>query len=277
MEQYLRRNRLSELLDGLGVRALIYGASVLLFAWLWGSGMPALLAGVALGTLGQLARTKWRRRTVARRERALRSRLGAELLLEELLLSEARGAHARVAALLQERWPVEIGEVREEGVLCRQGQETLLVQCLRVPAESELSAGDLAAAQRAVRKCAADRGVLCTLGKTSPKALARAEKAVVPLRIISRETLMTLAGRAAPATDEQLIALGRRRRRIAERGSVLRLVFRRDKARRYFGYGLMMLLMYVCSGVRVYAVPGMTCLTMAVMCRTGHAAADEPL
>lgn len=275
MEQYLRRNRLSEVMDGLGARALIYGAAVAWFLWLWGLGVPSLLAGLALGTLGQMARTRWRRRTVARREKALRCRLGAELMLEEMLLSEPKEAHFRAALLLLERWPVELQSVREEGALCRQGEETLLVMCLRMPPEGELGAGDLAAAQRAVKKCGAERGVLCVLGKTPPKALAKAEQTAIPLRIVGRETLLELAGRMSPATDEQLVALGKRRRKLASRGGVLRLIFRRDKARRYFAYGLVMTLLYVLTGVRVYAVPGMACLTMAVMCRTGRSGAEE--
>lgn len=277
MEQYLRRNRLSEVLDGLGIRALIYLAAAAWFTWLWGLGIPALLAGAALGTLGQLARTRWRRRAVARRERALRCRLGAELLLEELLLSEGREAHRGAAELLALRWPLTLLEAREDGALCRLDAETLLVQCLRMPQTSELSAGDLAAGQRAVRRAGADRGVLCALGKTPPKILAQAEQTAIPLRIISRDTLMALAMRTACATDEQLIALGRRRRRPAGKGGVLRLIFRRDKARRYFGCGLLMTLMFVATGIRVYAVPGLVCLTMAVMCCTGRGAADEPL
>ena len=99
--------------------------------------------------------------------------------------------------------------------MCRLEGETLLVQCLRMPQSSELSAGDLAAGQRAVRRAGADRGVLCALGKTPPKSLAQAEQTAIPLRIVSRDTLMALAMRTACATDEQLIALGRRRRRPA--------------------------------------------------------------
>ena len=38
MEQYLRRNRLSELMDGLGVRALIYLLALMWFVWLRGPG-----------------------------------------------------------------------------------------------------------------------------------------------------------------------------------------------------------------------------------------------
>lgn len=267
MERYLRRNRLSEVMDGLGMGALMYLLGVGWFTWLWGLGVPALLAGAALGTLLWTARCQWRRRTVDKREKALRSRLGGELLLETMLLAEAKEAHLRAALLLAERWPIAMQSVREEGVLCRQGEETLLIQCVRIPPEGELSMGDLLAAQRAVRRAKADRAVLCLLGKVTPKMAARAEQAVVPVRLVQRETLLTLASRYAPATDEQLVELGKRRKRPAEKGSVTQLVFRRDKARRYFLYGLMMLLLYVLTGLRLYAVPGMACLTMAVMCR----------
>ena len=52
---------------------------------------------------------------------------------------------------------------------------------------------------------------------------------------------------------------------------MLALIFRRDKARRYLAYGLAMTLMYLLTGVRVYAVAGLTCLTMAVMSRMSPA------
>ena len=270
MQRYLRRNRLAEILDGIGLCALLYGLAGMWFCWLWGLNVPALLAGAALGTLLCTARTQWRKRTVSRREKALRSRIGAELMLESMLMAEAKDAHFRAALLLAERWPVTLQSVREEGVLCRQGEETLLVQCVRMPEDSELSAGDLLAAQRAVRRLKADRGVLCVLGRVSPKVLARAEQAVVPLRIIRRETLQEIAGQIAPATDEQLVELGRRKRRPEAQGSISRLIFRRDKARRYHMYGQSMLVLFIITGARLYAVPGMICLTMAVMCRCGR-------
>lgn len=276
MEQYLRRNRLSEVLDGIGVRALIYAAALMWFVWLWGLRMPSLIAGAALGTLGQMARTKYRQYTVARRERTLRSRLGGELMLEEMLLSEAREAHFRAALLVTEKWPLTMQSVKEEGVLCRQGEEQLLVQCLRMPPEGELSAGDLIAAQRAVRRAGADRGVICVLGRVTPKVAAKAEQTPVPLRIVRREVLLAQACRMSPATDEQLVSLGKRRRRAADKGGAARLVFRRDKARRYLLYGLAMLILYILTGARLYAVPGMACLTMAVLSGAGRAQ-EEPL
>ena len=266
MERYLRRNRLAEMLDGAGLCAALYFLAVMWFSWLWGVNLASLLAGAALGTLLWTVRAQWRKRTVSRREKALRSRIGAELMLEEMLMAEAKEAHFRAAVLLAEKWPIAMQSVKEEGVLCRQGEETLLVQCVRMPEDGELGVGDLLAAQRAVRRLKADRAVLCVLGKASPKIAARAEEALVPIRIIRRETLLALAGRYAPATDEQLVELGKRRRRPAEKGSLTRLVFRRDKAKRYYLYGLGMLLLYVPTGLRLYAVPGMACLTMAVMC-----------
>lgn len=269
MERYLRRNRLSEVMDGLGMCGLLYLLGVVWFTWLWGLNVPSLLAGAALGTLLWTARSQWRKHTVDKREKALRSRLGAELMLEAMLLSEPKEAHFRAALLLAERWPISLQEVREEGVLCHQGEETLLIQCLRLPEDGELSVNDLLAAQRAARRLKAERAVLCVLGKVSARIAAHAEQAAVPIRLIRRETLLALAGQIAPATDEQLVELGRRRRKPAEQGSITRLVFRRDKARRYHLYGLLMLALYVITDARLYAVPGMVCLTMSVMCRWG--------
>lgn len=268
MEQYLRRRRLAGWADALGAMALIYGGSALLFALLWGLGIPALLAGAALGTLLAMARQSWRRQRVVRREAALRQRLGAELLLEELLLSDAKQAHCRAAELLAHRWPLQLQQATAEGALCRLGQERLLVMYQRTPSDGALSAGDVVAAQRSVRLAGAERGVLCMPGRVAAAILARAEDGPVALRIVQRETLLALAGELYPATDEQLVALGRRRRRV--HGGTLALVFRRDKAQRYFGYGLAMTVMYLVLGVRVYAVAGLVCLTMAVLSRVGR-------
>ena len=81
MEQYLRRRRLGSMMDEMGLRALIALGSVMWFVWLWGLGMPSLLAGLALGLMGQMALTRWRRRVVNRREQTLRKQLGGEMLL----------------------------------------------------------------------------------------------------------------------------------------------------------------------------------------------------
>ena len=58
MQQYLRRGRLSALMDGLGLRAALALAAVGWFVYLWGLTVPALLAGGAPDPLPQAARGK---------------------------------------------------------------------------------------------------------------------------------------------------------------------------------------------------------------------------
>ena len=274
MERYLRRNRLAEAMDGAGAALMMHAGALLWFVYLWGLGIPAMLAGAALGMMCQLGRRCLRRRTVARRERSLRRSIGAELMLEQMQLSSAKEAHKQAVQLLGARWPLQMEQLEDAGALCRQGEEKLLVMCLQIPTDGELSAGDLLRAQREARRMAAERAVLCVLGRTGAKVAARAENAVVPVRIVRRETLAALAGSLAPATDEQLVELGRRRRGKA-RGSIRRLVLRRDKAQRYWGYGTVMLLLYVLTGLRLYAPPGMICLCLAVFSRSGRSGPDQ--
>ena len=271
MEQYLRKKRLGSWLDGAALRLLIMLVGIGWFVYLWGTGLPALLAGLALGMLGQMLLTRWRQSTLNRREEALRRRLGAELMLEDMLLSPARQAHFQAALLLGEKYPLEMLRVTDEGMLCRSGEETLLITCLRMPSESELSAGDLAACQRACREQDAARGVICPLGKVNAKILARAEMGRIPLRIIRREELLSLAGQCSPATDEQLVALGQRRRRPDNASSAMQVILRREKAGRYMLYGVTLMTLYIITGVRFYPVPGALCMTLAALCRCTRA------
>ena len=189
------------------------------------------------------------------------------MLLEAMLMADAKDAHAQAARLLQEKWPLTLRQATDDGVLCCQGDEVLLVQCIRIPAEAELGMGELLAAQRAARRHRAERAVLCVLGKASPKVCARAETALIPLRIIRRETLLTLAGRLSPATDEQLIELGRRRRRTRPPGGLTRLILRPEKAQRYQLYGVLLLVLYLLTGTRLNALTGVLCLTLATLSR----------
>ena len=151
------------------------------------------------------------------------------------------------------------------------GAETLLVQCVRMPPEGELSTGQLVEAHRAMQRQQANRVIMCVLGKAPPRVIARAEQMPTPIRVIRRETLLALAGRLSPATDAQLVALGQRKRRTPQRGSLLSIMTQREKAPRYWGYGLFMLILYILTGSAWYAMPGTVCLTLSVVCRSGQA------
>lgn len=229
METGFGRNLLAELLDSVGRGVLLMALGIGWFVFLWGLNLPALLAGIALGTL-----------------------------------------------LLEEKWPLRMQRITADGALCRQekpsgGVETLLVQCVRMPPEGELSIGQLVEAHRAMQRQQANRVILCVLGKAPPRVIARAEQMPTPIRVIRRETLLALAGRLSPATDAQLVALGQRKRRTPQRGSLLSIMTQREKAPRYWGYGLFMLILYILTGSAWYAMPGTVCLTLSVVCRSGQA------
>ncbi len=268
MQSYLRKARFSTLVDDLGLRLLLFALGIGWFIYLWGLSLPALLAGCALGMMGQLALNHYRRRTVDKREAALRRRLGGEMLLEEMLLSPSRQAHFQAALLLGQRYPLTMERVTEEGMLCQNGEERLLVSCIPLPEEGEVGQGNIIALQRACRKYGVQRGVACVTGRCSTKVEAWAAEGTIPVRIIRRDVLLRLAGQASPATDEQLIALGKRRKRPAAAG-VMQTILRRDKAKTYMLYGIGLMLMYIVTGLRYYPIPGGVCLVLGVMCRCG--------
>lgn len=267
VQSYLRKARFSTWIDNAGLRLLIMLLGLGWFVYLWGLSVPALLAGLALGALGQMGLSCYRRHTVGRREKALRSRLGAEMFLEEILLAPAKQAHFQTALLLGERYSLTMERVTADGMLCRSGEEQLLVSCIPLPENAEAGQGQIIAVQRACKAHGAIRGVACVTGRCSAKVEAMAAEGTIPVRIIRRETLLELAGQVSPATDEQLVELGKRKKRPAPMG-IRRMILRRDKAKTYLIYGTGLMLMYVVTGLRYYPVPGAVCLLLAVLSKT---------
>lgn len=94
------KNRVAAALDRLALRVLLFILSVGYFFFLWHSGALSLLAGSALFILAMLTLLLLERRTLARRDHALRVRVGGAIALEELMLLPAAQAEKRVCALL---------------------------------------------------------------------------------------------------------------------------------------------------------------------------------
>lgn len=276
MERYLHRSRLGSMMDDLGLRSVIALGAMVWFCVLWGIGMPALLAGGALGTLGQMALTRYRLYSVGRREMQLRERLGGEMLLEDMVLSSARQAHMRAAMLLAMKYPLTILSVEEDGALCRSGGELLMVHCVRRSEGDEATAEDALRVQRACRRHLAERGVLCLPCREGQRLMAAVDKSAVPLRIIPRATLLTLAGRASPATDEQLVALGKRRDRPTPGRQLWATALHRDRAGRYMFYAMALLTIYILTGIRWYPLPGLLLALLGAISHY-HAGREEPL
>lgn len=267
MQEYLRKGRFSAFMNDLGLRAVIALLAQIWFILLWGLTVPSVVAGLALGLLGQMALSRWRKENAVNREQALRRRLGGEAVLEDMLLKPVKENHLQAATLLAGKYEgLEIREAGDEGVLCRCGDKTLLVVCPVRPAECEFTAGEAAALERTASSCGADRIVVCLTCGCAGSAAAWAETAPIPIRFISRATMLSLAGRAAPVTDEQLVALGARKKRSVP-GGIAQSMLMPEKAKRYMTYGVGLMLLYVVTGLKYYPVPGGICLLLGVLCR----------
>lgn len=261
------KSALAGLLDRVGLRALFFLLSILWFYRLWRSLPAALSAGCALGLMLCLALALWQQRTLRAREDALRARLGGMLALEDIALLTAGEAAVRAARLLQGVYPLDIQKRTPEGVLALFQGEKLLVRCLRAHASERVSCGDVLAAQRARIAQGADRCVLCATCAFSPQAQRLCETLEPPVRAVDADALAALAGRDAPATDEQLVALGRRRRRPFAWRQLRAVVFAPEKIRRYLLYGFYLYVLYVLTG-RLYALlPALLCLCLAAISR----------
>ena len=265
MQEYLRRSRFASAMDDLGFHLLALALSLGWFLWLWGLCLPAFPAGLSLYALVLLIRRTTREDRLKRREKRLRAQLGGEMALEEMLLRPPAQAHFEAAVLLSVGRPLTLIRTGDQGVTCSlRGEKTLLSFLQRSPA-SVVSADDVLALQRSARAVGAVRAVLCAPCPVSPEAREQA-RGPLPVSILSRETLIGLLGQAHPARDQDLVALGRRRR--AKRGpGLISLVLDKRKARKYAWYGSLLLGMYLFTHLLIYALPGLLCVFLAAFCR----------
>ncbi len=274
MQQYLEKTRLGGTLDSIGLRLLILICCVLWFVFLWGVTLAALFAGIAFYMLVSLAIRLGKRKTVARREEALRQRIGGEMALEALPLTPPRQAHFQAALWLTLAHPLRLERITEEGVLCRLENDTVLVRCINLHPSVQISAQDIIEAQRAALHHNADRCVLCTASTLNNAARAQLGLAEPPVKIVGKERLARLAGAAAPVTDDQLVALGARKRRHVGIGVWLNHILAPHRSRRYFWYGIGLLLLYLITRLPYYPVPAVLCLSLALLSKIRRAKED---
>jgi len=266
MDRYLRRTPVSVLFDRIGLKALIFGASSLFFILLWGARPSAFAAGFALALLALTLLKKGEARRLKRREKKLREELGGELTLERLLLTPQKRAHFETVLLLSSAYDITLENTLESGVLCQIRGEKVLVALLQKHRSLSCGAQDVLEFQRRVKEEGAIRGVLCLACGADENA--RTQAARKPnITLFSRRTLACLAGAANPATDEQLISLGREKRERAPSYMFLRRVLARSRAPRYALYGSLLLLLYVLTGLPYYPVPGVLLVLLAAFSR----------
>lgn len=264
MQEYLSRTHLSEKMDLLGGTVLIMAGSVLVFVLLWGLRISALTAGGALGALLLTLRGRGRRRRVQRREKQLRARIGGELKMEQWLLTPPRRAHFEAALLLS----LSPGRAEDWGTLCTDGSgRRTAVFSAQMHRAERLSVREVAAFQRICLREKADRGIVCGVGGLTQEA--KAQCLFSPkIKTVGYERMIALAGAAWPATDAQLIALGKRKHQGQIERAIVHTVLSPRRDGKYLLYGLLLCMLYLLSGLYAYLWPGCACLLMMALCRT---------
>ncbi len=260
-------------MDGIGFHFAAMTSSILWFALLWGLRLSAVTAGFSLYALILLIRSQTRDSRVKRKEKQLRMRIGGEMALERLLLSPREQANFEAAVLLSLRVPLTLLRTGEDGTLCAFRGEKVLIAFAQSAQADTIQPGQVLALQRSVQRMDAQRGILCAPCEISQKAKDQAEQSV-PVGFIGREKLILLFGRANPATDEQLVALGRRKKQRPAAGW-FRVALDRQRARRYVCYGGLLLLMYQFTHLIYYALPGLICVILAAVSRC--VPGDDPI
>ena len=259
--------RLAGRLDRFGLLLLAFILCCGWFYYLWGSIVPALPAGIALTVLLAATARLGEQRTLARREAQLRRRICGEMAVDSLLLQPESSAVANVAAWLSGELALQEFQPRAHGMRARLGEQSVWIACLQRHAGSRATCDDVLACVRAARREKADVCIVCATCAFCADAVALSSELSPKTRLLGRSGLMDMAGAAAPATDEQLRALGRRRRKQFRRELWQARVFEPRKARRYGAYGLGLLAMYLLLRQMVYLIPALVCLALFVVCR----------
>ena len=276
MQDYLQRTRLAGRMDEAGSTLALFTGSAVFFLLLWGVRITAVLAGIAAFALLMLLRARTRDRRLQSREDRLRRQIGGEMKLEAWVLMPPRRAHFEAALLVTQTLNGQMLRALDTGVLCAiQGKQALLA-CAQLPANERLTARDIAAFQRACLAEGAETGVLC--GAEGLTDTAKQQSALYPrVHSLSRARMIALAGAAFPATDAQLVALGKRKRTPEHARIVLRRMLEPHRARQYLLYGLMLCGLYIITGQRFYPLPGCACLLLMALCRALPSKEHEPL
>lgn len=240
MSPFDRKNKIAAALDRLALHALLLLLCVGYFFFLWRSGTASLLAGGALFALVCLTFMLLERRTLARRERMLRERVGGMIALQELILLPSGRACETVRTLLCDT----LGADALDGSRMRYENETWLVRCAQCLQGSSASEGDVLCAHRARIEQNADKCALVSTAGFSPAAVRAAEWMDPPVRLITGRQLAMLFGRLHPATDEEIAQHLSRSKKPFSWQRIRALALAPAKLRRHLLCALLLLLLY---------------------------------
>lgn len=267
MQKYIDRSHVAGAIDAIGGKIGVLLVCVGWFIYLWGLCWPAIIAGLGLCGLCLLCIRLFDQRTLEKREAALRRTIGGELALEELLLMKEDRAQFQAAMWLLPKYPVTLIRLCKGHILCEwEGKRVITVLLSRHPA-SPITADELLGVRRLIKTQGAERALVCATAPLSAPARDYAAQCPHELTLIHRDELISLAGAASPATNEQLLSLKSRRKKRLRFHGWLRLALAPDRAKSYFLYGLGMAALSLITGQPYYPIPAVICLTLCILCR----------
>ena len=259
------KSPLAHTLDRIALRILLLFFSLVVGLFLFDRPLPALLGGGALYITLLLMLLGWERMHLQKKEAALRRRIGGALGMEALSLMTQPQADAACAQLLCQIVALEsLSPPDGSGVLGRLGQESVLIRCdLKAPDETS-GTGSVLAAMRAQKLLGANRVLLCTTTHFSDRAAQLAELADPPVRLVDSAVLAGVYGRLHPATDEQLSALGKRKRSPFSWPRLKMHAFSPGKKRRYLTCAFVLLVLFLLTDRLYYLLPSLLCYLLAL-------------
>lgn len=267
MQKYRPKTIAAEIADRL-LRAL--AACTLGIGWfvaLWGLCLPALTAGLALGTLLWLCARQFSKHITRRREEQMRRMIGGELALNRLLLEPPRKAAFQCALWLAPRYPLVMQKALERGVTgMLDGKKSWIYLIAQHPSQ-KVTAQQIVLCAREARERQMEQTLLCLTAPAEAEAIAYAGSLDPPMRVIGRDELTELAGYAHPATDEDLRSLKRQKRTRRSPKDWLAVILDASRARQYFWYGMGLSLFALLTGSGYYPFPAAVCLGLFVGCK----------
>ena len=259
--------RLAGRIDRLGLCLLLLLISFAWFFFSFRAVVPAALSAVAMTVIFLQTIRLGEKRTLSRREKALRERIGGEMAVDSLLLQTPVSAASNAAAWLTQALSLSNFTPKEDGVLALYEKESVFIACIQQHASTATSYDATLACIRRARRENADICIVCSTSDFSQEAVLLVEDLSPKTRLLGRPGLIHMAGKTAPATDEQLRALGKRRRQKFKRSLFQARILDPAKKRRYLFYGAGLSLMYLLTHQLIHLIPALVCLILVALCQ----------
>lgn len=267
MDKYRPKSLAANIADHILRLALSCTAGTIWFIWLWGFRLTALTAGIALGGLLWLIVRQFSQMSTQKKEQQMRRVIGGELALNKLLLYSPRQAGFQTALWIAPRFPVTITKAIDWGVTGIMNDKQILVRVIPQHQSQMVNVQQIVEIAREMYQMKMERCLLCLTAPISKEASGYARQAEPPIRIITREEFIHLAGLFSPATDEQLIQIRKNKKVRRSRREWLQMILEPDRARRYFWFGIGLSILALLTGQAYYPLPAALCLSLYAACR----------